>query len=57
MQIINFHDDEELQCHMSVTAIEMIIKTKQTFRYFLVPEAQAVKGSEPFSGEQQLNCI
>jgi len=26
---LNFHDDEELQCQVSVPEIEMIIKTKQ----------------------------
>jgi len=31
MQVINFHDEKEWQCHVSVAAIEMIIKTKQIF--------------------------
>jgi len=28
MQILNFHDDEGLHCHMSMTAIYIIIITK-----------------------------
>jgi len=31
MQIINFNDEEELQYHVSVNTIEMIIKSKQMF--------------------------
>lgn len=32
MQLINIHDDEELQCYVTATTIEMIIiKTKQMF--------------------------
>jgi len=30
-QIINFHDDEELQCHVNMTMIEMIIITNQMY--------------------------
>ncbi len=28
---ITFHDDEELQCHVSLSTIEMIIKTNGSF--------------------------
>jgi len=42
MQIINFHD-EELQCHVSVSTIEMIIKTKTCFSSWQSNHAQAVK--------------
>jgi len=33
MQMINFHDDVELQCHVSTAEIEMIINTKQMFLF------------------------
>jgi len=29
MQIINFHDDKELQCHMSMATIDMKVKNKE----------------------------
>jgi len=49
-QIINFHDDEELQSHVSITAIEMIIKTKQMFLFLAESyEASWVGSSSSFA--------
>lgn len=41
VQIINLHD--VLQCHVIVTVIDMIIKTKQMLSFGRGGEAQAVK--------------
>jgi len=54
VQIIKFHDDQEPICHLSVTAIEMVIKNEylQMFCFLLV--AQAVK-ARPSSGAAALH--
>lgn len=43
MQIIQFHDDEEPICHISVTAIEMVIKNEYLQIFCFLLAAQAVK--------------
>jgi len=49
MQIINFHDDDELQCYVSVTVIEeKSSKSNRCFGFWQTIRGMSCKGSALF---------